>query len=916
MGILINKNKIGIGTQLGALLNYLDMLNDGNTAAWYDSSDISTITKDGSDVVSRWDDKLGSGNDLTVGSATYTENGILFNGVTDYLKGSFNFNQPLTVYVLCRFKSHNNLGRLFSGSSSTSPFVAFRKGRLHAGAETTYLQGADMPIDEWGVVKFVFNGTSSKLRKNKNIEAEGNTGVSDMDAIVIASNSTVDSYFANVEIAEIILRKLEDNDTKENVLINYLLDRKSITEQTFDSGKLVISADDGKATQYSLLYPLLVNEGVSATLYIITDFIDTLGYLTWGQLLEMHNNGIDIQCHTTDHTQLPTLSEAQIIANLTQVNNDFDINNLPIPEHHAYPYGNFDNDSIDAVKQIRLTAREVWLNTDYVVWKNSGKYIIPSLVAQGLDAQGMLSLKEKIKYVNDKKAALTIYMHEIGEIAGSGIATTSDIKEIIDYAKSIGMDIITISELYSLMHKLNGVPSALQSTVISDSSIKLDWTIGSTDHTGHSIERSTDGITYAEVDTVSGDTATFTDTGLTQNTRYYYRVRAYNANGDYSSYCKSVNDWTAVSIQLNSTGDGSGVATMRLQFENDVVAILDGNGKFYSDSGGTANENTQHTFTADTFETIYLKVTSGTSNLLIFAKNNWKYWGKEAAGSDFGWLASTNAPSLSFVFDATLPLSLEKIIVDGSNTVSGSIANHVNLDYIRFGGTNTVSGSIANLTSLTYLSITGSNTISGSIANLTSLTYLRVGGSNTISGSIANLTSLTYFRVEGSNTMSGSIANLTLLNYVMITGSNTIEGEITNLTSLAFLSCTGGNTLSGSVSNLTALTYIYCAGANTISGDFGVNNASNGITTINLPVCAMVNYTSGATWSNAAVLINTSVGYGFSSTEIDNILIDMANSGTMSGKVITLQGASAARTSASDVAVATLEAAGCTINTN
>ena len=79
----------------------------------------------------------------------------------------------------------------------------------------------------------------------------------------------------------------------------------------------------------------------------------------------------------------------------------------------------------------------------------------------------------------------------------------------------------------------------------------------------------------------------------------------------------------------------------------------------------------------------------------------------------------------------------------------------------------------------------------------------------------------------------------------------------------------------------------------------------------------MTDYTAGSVWSNATVIINPAVGYGYSSTEIDNILIDMANSvGGPTGKTITLQGSSQPRTLASDAAVATLEARGCTVITN
>lgn len=79
----------------------------------------------------------------------------------------------------------------------------------------------------------------------------------------------------------------------------------------------------------------------------------------------------------------------------------------------------------------------------------------------------------------------------------------------------------------------------------------------------------------------------------------------------------------------------------------------------------------------------------------------------------------------------------------------------------------------------------------------------------------------------------------------------------------------------------------------------------------------MNTYTAGAVWSNATVTINPASGYGYDSTEIDNILIDMANSaGGPSSKTITLKGSSQPRTSASDAAVATLQARGCIIITN
>ena len=204
-----------------------------------------------------------------------------------------------------------------------------------------------------------------------------------------------------------------------------------------------------------------------------------------------------------------------------------------------------------------------------------------------------------------------------------------------------------------------------------------------------------------------------------------------------------------------------------------------------------------------------------------------------------------------------------------------------------------------------WVSLTTAPSIGGDISGLTSLADVYVLGSNTLSGDISGLTSLTDVYVLGSNTLSGDISGLTSLTYIRITGSNTLSGDISGLTSLTDVYVTGSNTLSGDISGLTSLTLLNVTGSNTLSGD--VNLIVNGITYLSLSPCNIDTYTAGATWSNATVTINPSVGYGYDSTEIDNILIDMAASNIFSGRIITLQGSSLARTSASDAAVLKLE---------
>jgi hypothetical protein len=261
-----------------------------------------------------------------------------------------------------------------------------------------------------------------------------------------------------------------------------------------------------------------------------------------------------------------------------------------------------------------------------------------------------------------------------------------------------------------------------------------------------------------------------------------------------------------------------------------------------------------------------------------------------------------NSSNNNFDFNLNiLPTSLTNFRCTGSNTVSGDLADlPTSLTYFLCYGSNTVSGDLADLpTSLTYFICSGSNTVSGDLADLpTNLTSFSCYGSNTVSGDLADLpTNLIVFFCSGSNTVSGDLADLpTNLIVFLCYGNNTISGDLVSLpTSLTNFRCTGSNTVSGDLADLpTNLTYFRCSGSNTVS-----------------------TYTSPHTFNSSInyFLLLPATGYGLDSTEVDNLLIDLDASG-MSRGTIDISGNNAARTSASDAAIASLTGNGVSVTTN
>ena len=86
-------------------------------------------------------------------------------------------------------------------------------------------------------------------------------------------------------------------------------------------------------------------------------------------------------------------------------------------------------------------------------------------------------------------------------------------------------------------------PNQLQTTAASSSTINLAWNDRSNNETGFKIERSLDGTTFTEIFVAAANATSYSNTGLSPATRYYYRVRATNVGGD-SNYSNTDNTTT------------------------------------------------------------------------------------------------------------------------------------------------------------------------------------------------------------------------------------------------------------------------------------------------------------------------------------------------------------------------------------
>jgi hypothetical protein len=205
-------------------------LQDGNTVAWYDFTDLSTITKDSNDFVSRWNDKLNSGHDLLqpIGSSQpkwVNSNGILFDGVDDWMDGSFTFSQPEFIYIVFKQLGWADPRYIFDGYNTDGGYLRQRiispNWQLVAGGIGITINNA-FPLNEFGIVRALINGANSKIIPNNFIPSTGTLNAGNMGGFTLAQRGQQNTFRSNIQVKEVILRNVVDTPTNEINIYNYL----------------------------------------------------------------------------------------------------------------------------------------------------------------------------------------------------------------------------------------------------------------------------------------------------------------------------------------------------------------------------------------------------------------------------------------------------------------------------------------------------------------------------------------------------------------------------------------------------------------------------------------------------------------------------------------------------------------------
>jgi hypothetical protein len=203
-----------------------------------DASDSTTITKDGSNLVSQWDDKSGEGNHLTQSTASKqplwvndtldTLPVIRFDGSDDFMNRSTFVNgaisQGFYMFIVMKPSETGTTPYNFDSASGTRGFCySDNPAGLRYGCATDVAVDSSLPSTHV-IYTFFVNGASSNVRKNSTSINSSNLGSSTINGLWLAVRHN-EANQGNAEFAEFLIYDNDIGTTNRDAIESYLTDK-------------------------------------------------------------------------------------------------------------------------------------------------------------------------------------------------------------------------------------------------------------------------------------------------------------------------------------------------------------------------------------------------------------------------------------------------------------------------------------------------------------------------------------------------------------------------------------------------------------------------------------------------------------------------------------------------------------------
>ncbi|MEA3201285.1 MAG: hypothetical protein QOE90_2713 [Thermoplasmata archaeon] len=295
------------------------------------------------------------------------------------------------------------------------------------------------------------------------------------------------------------------------------------------NGAVVFTFDAGYKADLNVAARLEAH-GFHGTFYIITGALGMGGVMTRQDVANVSARGHDVESETVTHTDLTTVSSAQLASELADSQSTLQsITGKPVM-HLAYPYGSH-NPTVDAATASRYqSGRSVTTNpNDFLGTVDA--YGLPGLMV--LKATSVATAESYVDFAVSNHVTVVLSFENVVTNPGTWDWTPAQLELLLTYTQGKGVPVKTVADVFGAAAPTPpGAPSL--SATPGNAFVKLAWTTpfnGNSPITGYRLYRGTSSGAETLYRSL-GATNAFNDTNVTNGQSYFYQVSAVNGVGE------------------------------------------------------------------------------------------------------------------------------------------------------------------------------------------------------------------------------------------------------------------------------------------------------------------------------------------------------------------------------------------------
>ena len=213
----------------------------------------------------------------------------------------------------------------------------------------------------------------------------------------------------------------------------------------FAGGIVSLAFDDGWRSIYENALPILDGDNLKSTHYIVSRYLDHPLYMNARQVCDLERHGHEVGCHSVSHKHLPQQTLAIIEEEIAQSQRCLQDIGLPT-QTFAYPYGEYDERVIDAVKRFGFKGARTGGENDDSGFndKLADPYLLKGQAVR-IDTPPA-RIEEWLHHAGNNDLWLILVFHQIDHEGKKWSTTPETLRRIVEHLLTVRARVVTVRE--------------------------------------------------------------------------------------------------------------------------------------------------------------------------------------------------------------------------------------------------------------------------------------------------------------------------------------------------------------------------------------------------------------------------------------------------------------------------------------